>query len=116
MPRDAVTVTPLNLNATSAWDATTISVANGASIATTKGTKMLVRVTNTNGTARVVTFAAGDSTISNGAGDLAESITATTGDELFVLDSARFLQTDGNINVDFAASFAGSIYALQLPG
>lgn len=119
MARDAVTVTALSANALNTNPAgTAISPTNGAVINAVKaGDRVLVRVTNTNGTNRVVTFKAGVNPPAprKGIGDLALTVPATTGDILVALETARFLQADGTINVDFGASMAGIISAVRLP-
>ena len=119
MARDAVTVTALTANAINTNPAgTAISPTNGANIAGVGNTnRLLVRVTNTNGTNRVVTFKAGANPPGprKGLGDLAITVPATTGDVLVVLESARFVKADGSIDVDFGASMAGIISAVRLP-
>lgn len=120
MARDAVTITPAVSGAGTTNPAgTTISVANGAIINDGGDTnRLLVRVTNTDGSPRAVTFKAGTTeppAVRKGLGDLVVSVPATTGDLLFVLESARFVQPDGSILVDFAASSRGIISAVRLP-
>lgn len=97
---------------------TTIDQANGMRIANAKPELTMLRVANTNGSARVVTVKAGDSppALAAGLGDLSQSVPATTGVEwLGPFESGRFLQSDGSMEIDFAASFAGTITAFQLP-
>lgn len=119
MARDAVTVTALSANALNTNPAgTAINTTNGAVINGVKNAdRVLVRITNTNGTQRVATVKAGVNPPAprKGIGDLAVTVPATTGDVLLVLETARFLQADGTINVDFAASMAGIISAVRLP-
>lgn len=119
MPRDAVTITSLSSGTAVAPPAgTTIVPANGANIAAVGDTsRLLIRVTNTNGTQRTVTFKAGDNppALRSGLGDLAVVVPATTGERLVVLESARFVQSDGSIDVDFEASMAGVVSAVRLP-
>ena len=52
-----------------------------------------------------------------GFGDLVTgNLTASTGTAFIgPFDSARFIQTDGSVNVDFAASMTGTIWAVLLP-
>lgn len=119
MARDAVAITALSANAGVANPAgTTINVTNGANIAGVGDTsRLIVRVTNTDASDRVVTFKAGANppAVRTGLGDLAVTVAATSGDQLIVLESARFVKADGSIDVDFAASFAGKISALRQP-
>lgn len=119
MARDAVSVTDLTSGAGTTTPAgVAISPTNGANITAVKDTnRVVVRVTNTNGTDRVVTFKAGANppAIRKGLGDLALTVPATTGDVLVVLESARFVKADGSIDVDFGASMAGKISAVRIP-
>lgn len=119
MPRDAVTITSLTSGTAVAQPAgTTITPANGANIPNVgDSSRVLIRVTNTNGSDRVVTFKAGTNppALRAGVGDLAVTVPATTGERLVVLESARFVKADGSIDVDFGASMAGIISAVRLP-
>jgi hypothetical protein len=76
------------------------------------------RFTNTNGSDRVATIVAGDSppALSAGQGNLNITVPATSGDMTVAgLESARFLQSDGKVHIDLAASFAGKVYAIRVP-
>lgn len=119
MARDAVTVTALTSGTAATNPAgTAINTTNGAVINAAGDTsRLLIRITNTNGTQRVATIKAGDNppAARRGVGDLAITVPATTGDVVVVVESARFLQDDGTIQVDFAASMAGVISAVRLP-
>lgn len=119
MARDAVTITPAAANAATATPAgTTVVVANGAVLnGVGASDRILVRVTHTDGAAHDVTFKAGDNPPASrqGLGDLTAEVAATTGDSLFVLESARFMQNDGTILVDFETGFVGKISAVRLP-
>jgi hypothetical protein len=80
--------------------------------------EIVFRFTNTNGTDRVATIVAGDSppALSNGLGNLDITVPATSGDMTVAgLESARFLQSDGTIHIDLAASFAGAVRAFRVP-
>jgi len=71
-----------------------------------------IRLTNTNGTDRVATIVAGDypPALSAGLGNLAVTVPATSGDVTIAgLESARYLQADGTIHIDLAASYAGAV-------
>lgn len=118
MARDAVTITALTTEAVNNTPAgTTITPANGANIAGVGNTnRLLVRVTNTDVAAHNVTFDAGVSppALRQGIGALVVSVPAS-GDILVTLESARHVQADGSINVDFATGLAGKISAIQLP-
>lgn len=49
-------------------------------------------------------------------GDLTVAVTNATTKWVGPLESARFAQSDGSINVDFDASFTGDITAFLVPG
>lgn len=119
MARDAVSITSLALSGGTAEAAgTTIVVANGANIAAAGETaRLLLVVKNTNASDRVVTIKAGVNPPAAlaGQGDLAVTVAATSGVQFITLESARFAQADGSINVDFAASMTGSLAAYRLP-
>ena len=80
--------------------------------------EITIRLTNTNGTDRIATIKAGVSppALSAGQGDLAVTVPATSGDVTIAgLESARYLQADGSIHLDLAASFAGAVRATRSP-
>lgn len=79
--------------------------------------EVVFRFTNTNGSNRVATIVAGDDppARSAGQGNLDITVPATTGDmTVSGLESARFIQSDGTIQIDLAASFAGQVYAYRV--
>jgi hypothetical protein len=119
MPRDAVAITDLPTGVGTATPAgTTVVQANGANIAAIKdAARLVVRLTQTSGAPVVATFKAGVNppAVRKGIGDLAVSVPATTGDVMVTLESARFLQADGSINVDFAAGYVGKISVMRVP-
>lgn len=97
---------------------TTIDQANGMVISASRPELTLLRVANTNGSNRVVTIKAGDSppAIAAGLGNLDVTVAATTGVQwIGPFESGRFIQNDGTIEIDFAASFAGTITAFKVP-
>lgn len=72
---------------------------------------------NTNGSDRVATIVAGDNppALSAGQGNLNITVPATTGVmSVMNLESARFLQADGTLEIDLAASFAGTVTAYRV--
>lgn len=80
--------------------------------------EIVFRFTNTNGSDRVATILAGDSPPANaaGQGNLAITVPATTGDMTVAgLESGRYLQSDGTISIDLAASYAGAVRAFRVP-
>lgn len=99
--------------------ATAVDQSNGMVIANANPDKIMIRVTQTAGAAHGIIIRAGDSLIPawmKDQGDLNVQVALTSG-VAYVgpLDSARFLQSDGSLHVDFEASFAGKITAISLP-
>lgn len=122
MANTTVHVTTLAANTATAKPAgTAIVAANTHVITPTKPLrKVLVRLINTTASTKVWTVVAGDNppADASGQGNLDVSLTdgSTTAQETWlVLDSARFLQNDGTIQVTVAASTTGFIEAFQLP-
>jgi len=74
-------------------------------------------VNNTAGTTKAVTIDAGVNppALRSGEGALSVSIATTATAWIGPLESARFAQADGSINVDFASGFTGTIIAAVLP-
>jgi hypothetical protein len=81
--------------------------------------RLFLRVKNTVGSPLNVIVRAGANTymaIRSGLGDLTVQVPATTGDVILgPFESARFMQPDGSLNVDFQATFAGTITAFRVP-
>jgi len=77
----------------------------------------LIRITQTDGSARVATIVAGDNPPADAAGQGALTKSMAQNEVWWVgpLTSARFLQNDGYVQVTFAASFAGVIEAFRVP-
>jgi hypothetical protein len=118
MPRDAVAVTALASGAATATPAgVAVNTTNGATIgAIGDGSRVVVRVTNTHTATHIVTFKAGVNppALRAGLGDLEVSLLKET-DVLVVLETARFVQADGTINVDYATGLTGAISVLKIP-
>ena len=119
MARTAVTVTTLTANtATTEPAGTTADPTNDHVISGVPCEQLLIRLANTNGSDRVATILAGDNPPADaaGQGDLAITVPATTGVKwVGPLSSARFAQDNGDINIDLAASFAGTVTAYRIP-
>lgn len=123
MPRTAVVPRPLiaNGNLNGATGAVTIDatlVTNGVVIASAEPERTLIRVTNTEGSTNVVTVRKGDNppALAAGQGDLAVTVAATTGVQYIgPLESGKYLQNDGTLEVDFEAGMTGAIDVLLLP-
>jgi hypothetical protein len=123
MPRTAITPRALvkNGNLNSATGPTTIDatlVSNGATVANAKPERMLMRITNTEGSTNVVTLKAGDSppALRAGQGDVTVTVAATTGAQYFgPFESDRVLQDDGSVSIDFETAMTGTIDILTWP-
>lgn len=91
-------------------------VSNGATIAAGVSPEHLVLlVSNTTAGAKNVTLRAGNR-FQGGAGDLVLPVAAAPGMAwLGPFASARILQADGSLSIDFDSGFTGSIKALKFP-
>lgn len=119
MARTAVTVTTLAANAGVAEPAgTTADPTNDHVVSGIPAEELILRFANTNGTDRVATIVAGDNPPADaaGIGNLAVTVPATSG-VMWVgpLTSARFVQDNGDIHIDLATSFAGTVTAYRVP-
>lgn len=119
MARTAVTVTELTANAATSEPAgTAADPTNDHVISGVPCEELLIRLANTNGSDRVATIKAGDNppALEAGLGDLSVTVPATTGVKwIGPLTSARFVQDDGTVLIDLAASFAGTVTAYRIP-
>lgn len=120
MARTAVTVTTLTANTGVTEPAgTTADPTNDHSIDPGgPSEELLIRLANTNGSDRVATILAGDNPPADaaGQGNLDITVPATTGVKwVGPLTSARFIQSDGLVHIDLAASFAGTVTAYRIP-
>lgn len=115
----AITLNSSGVNVASGTVSTALDPTNGHIIATNGiHRKYLIHVKNTTGSGKTVTFKAGvqPPAFLNGQGDLVSaSIAATTGEAMFIIDSARFAQADGSIWMDVAAAATGSVAVYALP-
>lgn len=90
-------------------------VTNGVAIPDAVPELTVIRVTNTAGSGKDVTVQSGNRWMS-GQGDEVTTVAATTGTEwLGPFTSARVLQADGSMYVDFASSMTGKITVFKLP-
>jgi hypothetical protein len=86
-----------------------------------EGDKLLINVKNSNAATRDITIKAGagghqSQAWMGGQGDLVVTVPANTGDVWFgPFETARFEQTDGNINIDISAAAGVTIAAFRLP-
>ena len=119
MARTAVTVTTLSGSSATAEPAgTTADPTNDHVVSGVPLEELIIRLANTNGSDRVATIVAGDSppALSAGQGNLDISVPATSGDMTVAgLESARYLQSDGTLHIDLAASYAGAVRAFRVP-
>lgn len=119
MARTAVTITSLPAGTATAESAGTSADATNDHVVTPTFPleELLLVFKNTNGSDRVATIVAGDNppALSSGLGNLDITVPATTGVRFVTgLESARFLQADGTLEIDLAASFAGTVHAYRL--
>lgn len=126
MARTALTLNPLvpNSNLSDATSGGSVLgtpidstlVSNGATIAAGVSPEHLILlVSNTTGAAKNVTLRAGNR-FQGAAGDLALPVAAAPGMSwLGPFASARLLQADGSLSIDFDSGFTGSIKALKIP-
>jgi len=119
MARTAVAYSELVANsnladpAGTALDATNDHVINAA-----EPERTVLRVTNTNGSDRVVTIVAGDNppALAAGLGNKDVTVAATSGVQwIGPFESGRYIQSDGTMLIDVAASMTGTITAFKLP-
>lgn len=117
MARSNLPITTLVKDTNNANPATTaIDATNGNTIAAGDTPLLLVEVTNTFAGSKSVIFRAGDNPPAQraGLGDLTVAL-AQNAVNLFVLETARFIQDDGSISIDFTASMTGTLRAIALP-
>jgi hypothetical protein len=123
MARTAVVPRALvkNSNLIGTSGATTIDstlVTNGVTIANAKPERLLIRVTNTEGSTNTVTVKAGDNppALRAGQGDLVVTVAATSGVQYIgPLESDKYLQADGSLEIDLETGMTGSLDALYMP-
>lgn len=121
MARTAVTVNTLTANATTALPTpTTADTTNDHSVTLPAGAcleEIVIFIKQTDASARIATIKAGDNPPADaaGQGDLTKSMAQNETWIVGPLTSARFLQDDGTLNIDLAASFAGEVTAYWIP-
>jgi len=117
VPRSLV----MNGNLIGTTGSTTIDatlVTNGVSVTAAVPEQMVIRVTNTEGSTNVVTVQAGayPPAWAQGLGALAVTVAATSGVQYIgPLESARYLQADGTLWIDFETGMTGAIDILTVP-
>lgn len=103
-----------NLDATNSHN---IALASGSVPAQSGADRLVLVVNNTFAGSKTITVKAGANPPAQraGLGDLVVTLTQNQTAYIGPLEPARFLQTDGSINVDVAASMTGTILAVLLP-
>lgn len=115
MARTALTALSIPLNTATAETSAALDATNSHVFTPLdRLDKYLLRITNTTASTKAVTIKAGDNPPADAAGQGDLSVSLTAGDstpttKLCVLDSARFIQNDGTINIDVAAAMTGTI-------
>lgn len=118
----ARTALPINTtyNAGSAPTATAVDPTNGhvINLGTLAAEDVLILVNNTFAGTKTVTVKAGANppALSAGQGDLVVTCAASTNAIPILIESARFAQADGTINLDLAASMTGTIIVQKVRG
>lgn len=117
MARTAVTI---NYSTTGAASTKTVADPTNDHVVNLGNTPLediVLEFANTNGSDRVASIVAGDNppAAAAGLGNLDITVPATTGVmHVMNLESARFLQSDGTLSIDLAASFAGTVTAYRV--
>lgn len=119
MARVAVPVVSMSQNAGTSNAGTPVDTTNHHALTISGDGRVLIEVDNTGTVATAtVTVKAGDNppAFRAGLGDLAVVVgTAGLHRQIIIVETARFLQDDGTINIDAAGFSAGTIVAYQLP-
>lgn len=121
MPRDTIPVVNASVHAVAnltTGDGVAINVSNGGVVTPTKrANQLLLRFSNTiTNLTKVVTIKAGDNPPAFNAaqGDVSLTVPAN-GDIVVAVESARVMQNDGTIQVDFGSGMTGYAWAVQMP-
>lgn len=123
MARTALTPVTLTANTSTADPAGTALDATNSHVVTPVAAldEYVIRVVNTTASTKTVTIKAGDNPPADaaGQGDITVSLTdgSSTPTVKWVgpLTSARFIQNDGTLNIDVAASMTGTITVFRIP-
>lgn len=123
MARTALTVTTLTANTVIADVAgTTIDATNHHVLTLAYPLDSYIfRVTNTTASTKAATIKAGSQPLASAAGQGDLSVSCAAGDStpvvkyIAALESARFSQNDGTVNVDIASGMTGTIAVFRVP-
>ncbi|MCM1266125.1 MAG: hypothetical protein NC200_07995 [Candidatus Gastranaerophilales bacterium] len=94
---------------------TTVSASKGITINdafANKNNTLVICIENTASSAVNVTFVAGDTYPNSMLGNLTVSLPSKTLNAFQVQDMSRFENKDGSVNIDFASTFTGNIFAI----
>lgn len=117
MARTAITLNTLTRNTQLEATTTNVDTTNNHVLTADDAEKVLLVITNTTGSDKTCTVVAGDSppAVRKGIGDLTFTVTNTE-TRYLMIETARFLQSDGTINIDLQAGYTGgTITAIALP-
>lgn len=123
MARTALTPVTLTANVATADPAGTSLDATNSHVVTPVSAldEYVIRVSHTTGSSKTLTIKAGDNPPADaaGQGDLATAFADGSGTPVVKwigpLSSARFIQNDGTLNIDVAASMTGTITVFKIP-
>lgn len=123
MARTALTPVVLTANTSTADPAGTAIDATNSHVFTSSSPldEYVIRIVNTTASTKVATIKAGDNPPADaaGQGDIAVSLAtgSVTPTVAWVgpMASARFIQNDGTVNIDIAASMTGFITVFRIP-
>lgn len=122
MADTAIPITALVQNTAVANPAgTAIVAANTHTITPTKGTrKLLLRLTNTTASTKVLTVTAGDKPLANASGQGVLDVSLTDGSTTpqiawVTVEAARFMKSNGTFVITVASGTTGNIAAFQMP-
>lgn len=117
MARTAVAYSALVANSNLSDPAgTTLDATNDHVINAAQPENTILRVTNTNGTDRIITIVAGPNppALAAGLGNLDVTVAATSGVQwIGPFESGRFLQADGTMLINVVTSHTGTITAFK---
>lgn len=117
MARDSVTPTQLSPDGDTAEPAgVAINVTNGIRVVVGKQRKTIIEITNTSAATKTVAVRKSTNAAENPVSDHSTaSIAATTGKQILGPISARFIQSDGTVWLDFVSGHTGVVRAYELP-
>jgi hypothetical protein len=113
MPRTTIPVQTLTTNGSTVNAGTAVDAGNGMVLAASTDAARLVLHVKNGGTAGTLTVKEGDFFRAN-LGDLQIALT-NSGDRFIVLESARFEQSDGTIEIDVTGLGGATLVGYQLP-